>query len=204
MTFTWVPKNTDFLYFFTFFFWVSKSWWEHRIIPTMCITILVLGRKITNSELFSVFIPHWNPIPPPWGKAGLCHTSKKFLSCFLIVFSNAWFSFATQGAIFFLMLQCFIVAKNARYTVVENLRKVLHICIHCARFKFFYVYNKRVAKKKNVRYSCVFYWFFRGFSTLSTLYTLHWRLLMALWALTVFATLRCWFSCVQGNYSTNK
>ena len=147
VTFTWVPKNTDFLYFFTFFFWVSKSWWEHRIIPTMCITILVLGRKITNSELFSVFIPHWNPIPPPWGKAGLCHTSKKFLSCFLIVFSNAWFSFATQGAIFFLMLQCFIVAKNARYTVVENLRKVLHICIHCACFKFFYVYNKRVAKK---------------------------------------------------------
>ena len=36
--------------------------------------------------------------------------------------------------------------------------------------------------QKNVRYSCVFYWFFRGFSTLSTLYTLHWRLLMALWA----------------------
>ena len=49
------------------------------------------------------------------------------------------------------MLQCFIVAKNARYTVVENLRKVLHICIHCARFKFFYVYNKRVAKKCKIQ-----------------------------------------------------
>ena len=202
MTFTWVPKNTDFLYFFTFFFWVSKSWWEHRIIPTMCITILVLGRKITNSELFSVFIPHWNPIPPPWGKAGLCHTSKKFLSCFLIVFSNAWFSFATQGAIFFNASMFYSSQKCTLHSGWKSKKSLTYLYSLCTLQILLCIQQKGC--KKNVRYSCVFYWFFRGFSTLSTLYTLHWRLLMALWALTVFATLRCWFSCVQGNYSTNK
>ena len=131
-------KYRSSVFFFTFFFWVSKSWWEHRIIPTMCITILVLGRKITNSELFSVFIPHWNPIPPPWGKAGLCHTSKKFLSCFLIVFSNAWFSFATQGAIFFNASMFYSSQKCTLHSGWKSKKSLTYLYSLCTLLKFFY------------------------------------------------------------------
>ena len=105
---TWVPPKRPKIHIFCLLFCI-QSWWEHRIIPTLHTILVEIFLKNHTSQKFgfTVFIPHWNPIPPPWGKA-LDYANTISVLFFLLgcICSKHENFFAAQVQIF-LMLQMF-------------------------------------------------------------------------------------------------